>query len=392
MLSTLEGPDADRFREEVREWLRRELPSSWIDYGIDDECVLPGSEFDGLTEGSWKIGSGGVHRGWDRKLAGARYYCMTWPTEYGGRDLGALEEFIFYDECARVHAPDGFEVQGRFNVGPLLLWIGTPEQQAKYLLDISAAESVWCGGLSEPSAGSDLASLRTEARQVDGGYRIYGEKIWTGFAAIAEHCLLLAKTADGPRYKNLSYLILDMRQPGIEVIPLRQATGTYGFNHVTFTGPYVPTANVVGRENEGWQVAVGALAHERGATSALRRYVTLRETADQLRSCTSGHREGAVTCDHVRPLLVRLELLRAHIARVASADQNGAADAGASLLHVLWSELWQDIADYGVSLKCLTHEYYWRMRYLQTRPATIYGGTAQIQRNIIAERVLGLPK
>lgn len=390
-LAALTGQGADAFRARVRAWLSTNLPVAWVDYASDPLKSLPASEYDGLTEGSWKVGSGAVHKGWDEAQASAGYFCLTWPTEYNGLGLSGIEEFLLYDEYASAHAPDGFEVQGRYDVGPLILAVGTEEQKRRYLPSISAARAIWCGGLSEPSAGSDLASLQTRAERAPGGFRIFGEKIWTGFAAIADHCLLLTRSSDGPRYRNLTYFIVDMRQPEIEVTPLRQATGTYGFNHVRFNGALAREEDVIGTVDDGWQVAVAALGRERGMTSALRRLVTLRETADQLLSCANSHKEGPPRDHGTASLLAELEIFRAHVARVVVAKGNALA-RGAAPLHILWSELWQGLCKAGLSTYCLKHEYFWTMRYLQSRPSTIYGGTTQIQRNVVSDRTLGLPR
>lgn len=390
-LTELEGPDADAFRRDVRSWLSDNLPSAWVDYAADVDKVAAPSPYDGLTEGSWKTGSGGVHKGWDEIQAAAGFFCPTWPTEYGGRGLGRLEEFILYDEYAAAHAPDGFEVQGRYDVGPLILAAGTEEQKKRFLPQIAAAQSIWCGGLSEPTTGSDLASLQTRAERADGGFRIFGEKIWTGFAAIANHCLLLAKSSDGPRYHNLSYIAVDMRQPEVTITPLLQATGTYGFNHIAFSGALAREEDVLGEVDCGWQVAIGALGRERGATSALRRLVVLRETADQLLSCSGSHVDRDPHDRRVASLVAELDLFRRHLTRVVEASGVSLA-RGTAPLHVVWSELWQRLTMEGLRTNCIEHEHYWTMRYLQSKPATIYGGTTQIQRNVIAERTLALPR
>jgi alkylation response protein AidB-like acyl-CoA dehydrogenase len=390
-IDALVSDGALRFRAEVREWLSANLPETWVNYASDSHKALGSSPYDGLTEGSWKIGSGQVHKGWDELQASAGYFCPTWPCEYGGRGLSEIEQFILSDEYASAHAPDGFEVQGRYDVGPLLLAAGTPEQKRRYLPSIVAAQAIWCGGLSEPSAGSDLASLQTRARRVPGGFRITGEKIWTGFAAIADYCLLLTRSSDGPRYRNLTYLMVDMRQPEIEVTPLLQMTGTYGFNHVRFSGAFANDEDVVGDVDAGWQVAVGALGRERGVESALRRLVVLRETADQLASCARSHEDSRPPGDQTDSLLAELEIFRAHLARIAVSSGDEQA-RGAAPLHIMWSELWQRLCRAGLRTRCTEHEYFWTMRYMQSRPATIYGGTTQIQRNVVSERTLRLPR
>jgi alkylation response protein AidB-like acyl-CoA dehydrogenase len=318
----LTAPGADAFRREVRSWLSDKLPSAWIDYASDSNKIQAASRYDGLTEGSWKTGSGTVHKGWDEVQASAGLLCPTWPRDYGGRGLGQVEEFILYDEYATAHAPDGFEVQGRYDVGPLILAVGTEEQKKRFLPQISAAQSIWCGGLSEPTTGSDLASLQTRAEPAEGGFRIFGEKIWTGFASIADHCLLLTRSSDGPRYHNLTYLTVDMHQPEITVTPLLQATGTHGFNHVKFDGALAREGDVLGEVDGGWQVAVGALGRERGATSALRRLVVMRETADQLLSCASSHTDGDPHDAGPRDRAAARRLERV----VAAAHEGGPAD------------------------------------------------------------------
>lgn len=376
-MRTLSDPDVVAFREEVRAWLQSAMPREWV----ERRDVM--SEEEKLE----------ARRQWEKILFAGGYAGITWPTEYGGRGLGPLENLAFYEEAAAVHALDELNTIGKYLAGPAIIAHGTPEQKALHLPKILAGEWIWCEGFSEPGAGSDLAAVSTTAERVGDEYRINGQKIWTSRAEVASFCYLLVRTSkELPRHHNLSLFLFDMRQPGVKTTPIRQITGEQThFSQVFFDGARATPSQMLGKENEGW--ALGTLLgfrSERQAADALRRYVQMHEWFDQLRECTD---ETCAHPDAFERLRVRLEVLRWHIRRCVELTANGRKWYPASaVLKLYWSELMQEIATAGLELACARHLGYWRLRYLDSRASTIYGGPAQIQRNVIADRVLELTR
>ena len=374
---TFDDQAAGQFRSFARDWLAAAVPDEWRSYterGLSEQGELE------------------VRAAWDRALAASRLRCLTWPERFGGRALGPVEELIFYEEAAAAGAPEERELIGKHLTGPALLDYGTPEQQSRYLPGISAATELWCEGLSEPGAGSDLAAVTTTATPAPGGYRVSGRKIWTSFAHYADWCFLLARTSLTERKRhNLSVLLLDMRQPGVTVAPIRQITGMHEFNEVTFDDAWVDEADLLGGANEGWQVVtIAGRRASRGLGQAPRRYIHLRQELDRLIECSAQTGTGA---DAVAEVADRLELYRWHLRRVAEAN---AADLEAggptSILMLIFSETWQHLTRLGLTIGCPEHEGYWRRKYFESRPSSLYGGSSELKRNVIADRVLGLPR
>ena len=374
-MRTFSDPEAEAFRTRTREWLSEHVPAEWRDARMDldeDKQVQ-------------------IRRDWDTALFEGGLAGLSWPTEYGGRGLSTLEIVIFNEECARAGAPEGLGRIGRLLTGPTLIACGSDEQQRRYLPGIISGSEIWCQGFSEPGAGSDLASVSTRAVRDGDGYRVSGQKIWTSFAHYADRCLLLAKTsAEARHHHNLSMLLLDMHQPGVEISSIRQISGARDFNEVRFDNVYVSDADLVGVENEGWRVAMTVLGNERGAVEAINRYIEIKGIVDLLQGCCGRGADQTAIADAV----AQVELVRRHVIRTVETEVNGGdgADALSSILKVTWSELWQRIADLGLAGGCAEHRDRWRHEFLDSRAATIYSGTSEIQRNIIAERVLGLPK
>lgn len=235
------------FRDEVREWLA---------------ANRPGPE-PGDTEAAID------HRlAWQRTLFDAGYSGIAWPREHGGRGATQMEQAIFNEEMVRARAPAPVNIIGLVMGGPVVITRGSDEQRARFLAPILSGEEIWCQGFSEPNAGSDLAALTTSAVQAEGGWMVNGQKVWTSFAHRARWCMLLAKTGDDQRHRNLTFFILDMKQPGVEVRPLRQATGDSEFNEIFFDNAFVPDENVVGAVGDGWNVAITTLMFERAGLSA----------------------------------------------------------------------------------------------------------------------------
>ena len=381
-----------RIREETRAFLAEHLPvPEEIPAGLDERVAFL--------------------RTWQRKLHEAGLVNVTWPAEYGGRGATLMEQIVVNQELARAGAPPLIGEVGLEVVGPTIVAQGTPAQKAAYLHRILSAEDIWCQGFSEPNAGSDLASLRTRAEDRGDHFVVTGQKTWTSWAQYASWCAVLARTdPDAPPHRGISYLIVDMRSPGIEVRPLVQMTGEAEFSEVYFDGVAARKENVLGDLNSGWGLAMHTLTNERGPV-VLSHQVKLRVLLDSLAGdATRFRRDGAPAIEnpHVRASLVRahvaIEVLRYHAYR-----SNGAAIArGGAGPETSIDKLQMTAADKALGDACLdvlgplasapadgppgTTGHAWQHRYLHTRSSSIYGGTSQIQKSIIAERILGLPR
>jgi alkylation response protein AidB-like acyl-CoA dehydrogenase len=385
------SPTEQRFREELRAWLAEHLPPG---YGTG----LP-PRFADLEEEVAFL------RGWQRKLADARYVGVFWPVEYGGRGAGPVEHAIVQEELARARAP---ELVGRIGVnlvGPTLLAYGTTEQKARFLPHILPAEHLWCQLFSEPDAGSDLASLRTRAEPVPGGFRLSGRKVWTSYAQFADFGVCLARTdPDAPRHRGISFLVVDMRADGVEVRPLVQLTGDAEFNEVVLEDVFVPEDHLVGPLNGGWEVANATLAHERGTSP--RQLVIHLQLLDELLALA--HSRGAFDDPRLAARLaeayVEQRLFQLHSLRTASDLEHGRPlGRQAAVYKLYWSEasqrlhrLAQDVLGPAAPLwrgaKANPGGGSWQRSFLYYQAATIFAGTSEIQRNLIAERTLGLPR
>ncbi|WP_028927671.1 acyl-CoA dehydrogenase family protein [Pseudonocardia acaciae] len=357
----------DGFRAEVRAFLAENVPS--VRAAHRDEVAM--------------------RRDWDRRLHAAGLAGLSWPAEHGGRGLGARAEFVYHEEAALAGAPEGYGRVGRLLTGPLLIRHGTAGQVERFLPPILSGAEVWCQGFSEPEAGSDLANVRTLAVRDGEEYRVTGQKTWTSFAQHADFCLLLARTcADAPRHRNLGMFLLDMRQPGVQVRPIRQISGASRFCELFLTEAVVPCRNRVGAEGDGWRMALSVLTEERGPADAITRYVSFAALVGLLRECCA--RAGGPELERLH---IRVELIRWHALRALEASADGAeAREIASVFKLMWSHTWQELAGYGVSLSCPEHDDRWRTEYLDSRAGTIFSGTSEVQRNLVAERLLGLPR
>jgi alkylation response protein AidB-like acyl-CoA dehydrogenase len=391
-------PAEQAYRREVRAWLERNVPSWWRERK-EDRDELPG---DSLFERL---------RAWHRDLYDAGYVGVTWPKEYGGRGLGQIENAILQDELALAEAPPTVNGLGIGLCGPALIHHGTPEQKKRFLLPMLRAEEIWCQGYSEPGAGSDLANLATRAELKDERYVVNGQKIWTSQAHLADWIFCLVRTNPGAeRHDGIGFLLIDMRSPGIEVAPLVQITGNRHFSQVFFKDVEVPRENMVGAPTEGWRVANTVLGYERGANT-LSRYTAYRRRLAQLTDLARRAGPGGRSRSgdpRVRQTLAQLaievEVLRLNslrqLTRLAQGQKPGPES---SIQKLYWSELDQRLARAGaelagafgtlakVSPRALEGGR-WGQRDLQARAVSIFAGTSEIQRNIIAERVLGLPR
>ncbi|WP_403021150.1 acyl-CoA dehydrogenase family protein [Salinibacterium sp. GXW1014] len=377
--------DAQAWRHEVRAWLEQNVPSDLVGAGA---LAAP----DAVQR----------RREWERRLYDGGYAAIHWPVEFGGRGMGAVHRMVFQEEYERVSAPPRLNVQGLMLVGPTLMQHGTPEQQERWLGPILRCEEVWCQGFSEPDAGSDLAALRTSAK-VDGDeFVINGQKIWTSGANHADWCFALVRTnTAAPKHRGISAVLIDMRSPGIEVRPIKQINGRGTFCEVFFDDVRVPTANVVGEIDDGWNVAMSALALERGVgRRTYVKYLPLIETLERMTE-VSGLGQDSAALDDLGMHVVQVSKYRHHVGRTIAESANGRFGPEASLNKLFWSEMEAAIYESGMRLFALasaadagdSRDYSrWEADYWHSRATRIFAGSNQIQRNIIAERVLGLPK
>ncbi|MFM9085143.1 MAG: acyl-CoA dehydrogenase family protein [Acidimicrobiia bacterium] len=400
-------PEVERFRGEVRAWLEAHLPAGWFDEGFE---MTPEQRT-------------AFNAGWTATLFEGGWICATWPKEYGGKGLSVLEGVVLAEEFARARAPMRADFFGDTLVGPTLLQWGTEEQKREFLPKILSGQMSWCQGFSEPNSGSDLASLKTSAVLDGDEWVINGQKVWTTQGHHADYCFLLTRTDPAaPKHKGISYLLVPMRQPGVEVRGITQPDGTAEFCEVFFTDARCPKDNVVGGVNNGWQVANSTLAFERGmsATTGYRRFA---EEYDLM--VAEARRNGAIDDPLIRQRLAtywtKIQILRFNGLRSLGATLGDKKDLGVVALGVtnkmFWSEMHQRamelaldiwgadamLIDAGPASRSWPGAMRDRRRagyptspmmsaFFFSRSETIWGGTSQIQRNIVGERMLGLPK
>jgi alkylation response protein AidB-like acyl-CoA dehydrogenase len=337
-------------------------------------------------------------REWQRKMHEAGWAGISWPKEYGGRGATLIEQALFSEEIARARAPRPANILGLVMGGPVVIAHGTEEQKERFLEPILSAEEIWCQGFSEPESGSDLASLKTRATRENGGWRVSGQKVWTTFAHEAKWCMLLARSdTEAPKHKGLTYFICDMEQDGVEVRPLRQITGESEFNEIFFEDAYIPDENLVGGEGNGWNVAITTLMHERagiGAASA----VALRRELDQLIDLLreNGHADDPLIRQRIAELKIGSEALRLGALRALTETmKTGIPGPEGSIAKWEWADLNQaltELATDALGPDALARDSEWSYRFLRARANSIEGGTTEVLKNIVAERVLGLPK
>ena len=351
----------------------------------------------------------GISRQWSRKLFDAGYAGLTWPTEYGGAGAPHTHQAIFLEESARAEAPEHIGIIGLGMAGPTIISHGTDEQKARYLQPILSGEEVWCQGFSEPGAGSDLAALRTRAVRDGDGFVVTGQKVWSSFAHIADWCILLTRTdSDAPKHQGLTYLLADMHSDGVEVRPLRQVTGDPEFNEIFFNDVRVPDSNVIGEVGGGWSVAMTTLLHERGTLGfalTARLEVQLNKLLKLAREVkTNGGRaaDDPLLRDEIAQHWIELQGLRfTNYRALTKLMVEGVPGPEGSVAKLHWSESNQRLGK--LALRVLgpraqldgedsTWGGYWQYQQLRSRGNTIEAGTSEILRNIIAERVLGLPR
>ncbi|MFT4082564.1 MAG: acyl-CoA dehydrogenase family protein [Nocardioides sp.] len=384
----------EAFRAEVRTWLADNL--------VGEFAAIKGMGGSGREHEAYE-----ERVAWNRHLAASGWTCLGWPVEHGGRGLSLFQQVIFHEEYARADAPARVNHLGEELLGPTLIALGTPEQQARFLPGIVAVTELWCQGYSEPGAGSDLAGVRTRARLEDGpeGGRwvIDGQKVWTSLAQHADWCFAVVRTEPGSqRHHGLSYLLVPMHQDGVEVRPIVQLTGTSEFNEVFFDAAITDADLIVGAPGEGWKVAMATLGFERGVSTVGQQVGYERELATITELArANGSIDEPDIADRLARASVELEVMRMHALRTLSAFDSGSRGPEASVSKLLWArwhrslgELAMDVAGAGaLTVEKAPYELdRLQSLFLFSRADTIYGGSDEIQRTIIAERVLGLPK
>jgi len=366
------------FRDELRTWLQENHPGD-MPRGDEDEQYA-------------------FRRDWQRRLYDGGWAAVHWPVEYGGRGATLMQSAIFFEEMGRARAPLAANVLGLLLAGPTIMAWGTPEQKERYLTPILSAEEIWCQGFSEPEAGSDLAALKTRAVRDGDEWVVTGQKVWTSGAQYSKWCMLVARTdQDVPKHKGLSYFLMDMEQEAVQVRPLVQITGEAEFNELFIEEARVPHANLLGGEGNGWKVALTTLMNERAGLGFFLQ-VRMRNVLDDLfaHAAASGGLDDPVIADRLGDLHLRTEILRLTAYRgLSTIEKYGQPGPEGSLTKWLWSEtngmLTQLAADI-VGPDALTTGNQWAYELLRARGNSIEGGTTEILKNIVAERVLGLPR
>ena len=387
-------PSEQSFRAEFRAWLKANIPPDWDASGFDDSE----HRFEYL-------------RAWQKKMHEAGWVGISWPKEYGGRGASLMEQTIFIEEMARAAAPPLINVLGLSLLGPTLIAYGTEAQKIRFLQNILSAEEIWCQGYSEPNAGSDLASLRTEAVLDGDHFVVNGQKTWTSFGHHADWCFGVVRTdPDAAKHKGLTYMLIDMHSPGVTVRPLKQMTGESEFNEVFFQNVRVPAENVVGKVNGGWEISIATLMFERGTLGAslqitfkrqIERLIELSRRIDHNGRPAS---EDSSIRQKLAQIYTEIEIFRLNQMRTLTRmARTGVPGPEGSIQKIFWSEMNQRMQQVAMEILGpfgqLTRESdyavdhgQWAHAYLRSRGNTIEAGTSEIQRNIIGHFVLGLPK
>ncbi|HEX5982801.1 MAG TPA: acyl-CoA dehydrogenase family protein [Solirubrobacterales bacterium] len=385
------SPSEEQFRDEVRTWLQENHPGPEPEAGLDEVMAF--------------------RREWQLKLHEAGWAGISWPQEYGGRGATMIEQAIFAAEATRQEAPAPANVLGLAMGGPVVIAHGTDEQKARYLEPILTGEEIWCQGFSEPESGSDLASLKTRAVKDGDEWVVTGQKVWTTFAQYAKWCMLVARTdPDAPKHQGLTYFLMDMEQEGVQTRPLVQITGEGEFNEVFFEEARVPDANVVGGVGNGWAVAITTLMNERaglafGAISQIQNSLgRLAKLARETRANGGSTADDSYFRQRIAQLHIEVETMRLNAYRgLTKTMQSGIPGPEGSLGKWQWADINQDLTELALEIEGAHAALMrgsehavaggaWQYGFLRSRANSIEGGTTDILKNIIAERVLGLPK
>jgi alkylation response protein AidB-like acyl-CoA dehydrogenase len=380
----------EAYRLKLRSWLEDNMPSEPPPHGQEAGFAY--------------------RRDWQRKLYDGGWVGIQWPKEYGGQGATLIQQAVYAQETARARAPQPANGLGISIVGPTLIHHGTEEQKKRYIPKILNADEIWCQGFSEPNSGSDLASLQTKAVLDGDEFVVNGQKIWTSLGQYADWCILLVRTdPDAPKHRGITFLLVDMHTPGITVRPLKQITGHAEFNETFFDNVRVPRENVVGEINEGWRIAMTTLTYERGISTLstqVRMQQNLESMCDYARKTRrNGHTlsEDPIYRQQLAEAHIRVEIMLLNLYRGITAQLRGQPPGPeSSLAKLYWSELDKWMQELGMSLQGPYSQLDWdsdyavpgdwQYNFLRSRAGTIYSGTSEIQRNIIGERVLGLPK
>lgn len=387
-------PEERAFRESLRSWLRDNLPLGWG----TPRFPMP-------QEAGEKVA---FARQWAKKLHAGGWAGLGWPRAHGGRELSPLEHLMFQEEYTAAGAPSMMDFGvGPALVGPTLIAHGTDWQKERFLEKILNGDEVWCQGFSEPGAGSDLASLSTRGELDGDDLVVNGQKVWTSYAQYSRWGICLARTdTELPKHKGISYLVVDMEADGVEIRPLRQITGDHEFNEVFFTDAFVPENHLIGGLNNGWAVANTTLAHERGTTFPFKEQVVHEVFLDDLyrQASAAGTLDDPAVAEALVDSFVELRVLRLHnwrtLSRLAKGIEPGPES---SWIKLAWTDMTQHMATTALDL-CgpaaplwrgaadLPGDGKWQRQWLWSKAGSIAGGTSEVQKNIVSERILGLPR
>ena len=386
------SPAEEAFRARIREWLRANLPEGW---GTPD-YPKPKAPAEKVT----------FARQWQRKLYDGGWAGVSWPKEYGGQALSPLEQLLFREEYIAAGAPDMIDIAIGLNLtGPTLIHHGTEAQKRRFLEPILRGDEVWCQGFSEPGAGSDLAALRTRGELKGDHLVVNGQKVWTSYARYAEWCILIVRTDPAaPKHRGLTFALLDMKTPGITIRPLVEMTGVAWFNELFFENVVIPCDMVIGEINRGWEIAITTLSHERGTVVPYQRLKHQLDGVAALARRLAKDGPDPLVRQRLAQLAIGVEVLRLSAYRnITQIMRSGQPGPEGSMLKLLWSELEQRIMEAASSISGAYAQLdehapqafdggRWQYGYLWSRAATIYAGTSEVQRNVISQRVLGLPR
>lgn len=384
-------PQEQQFRDELRTWLKQNQPEKWSTPARASESEPEYVDY---------------LRRWQKSLFDGGWAGISWPQEFGGRGATIIEQSIFIEELTAADAPMRVGVIGEAIVGPTIIALGRPDQKQRFLPRILSGENIWCQGFSEPNAGSDVASAATKAVRDGDDFVVNGQKIWTSFARFADWNLLLVRTdSQAPKHQGLTVLLMDMKSDGVTVKPLRQMSGDSGFNEVFFNDVRVPAENVLGEINAGWKVAIAALMNER-ANLGSGTYVlfkrALQALVEQMHKLTKNGKplsQDPIVRQKIAQAALEAEILRHNTNRALSKMSKSAVPGPeGSILKIFWSEMNQRFNRAAMEIlgdRALLDEFdggRWAYGYLRSRGNTIEAGTTEVQRNIVAQRVLGLPR
>lgn len=381
------SPEEESFRAECADWLNAQMAGEFRDIkGIST-----------LTAKAER------RKEWEQHLGEQGWSCIGWPKEWGGRAASLAEQVIFAEEYARAGVPGRVNHIGIELAGPTLLAFGTEEQKKRFLPDIAAGKTIFCQGFSEPNAGSDLASVRTKARLEGNEWVVNGQKIWTSLAHISDWIFVVSRSEEGSTGpKGLTFLMMDMRQPGIDIRPIKQINGDAEFNETFFTDARCPADSLIGAVGEGWKIAMGLLAFERGV-STLGQQMAFRNELDAIIAAakSNGVAKDPLIRQRVARAEIGLRLMRYGALRMLSNTDHSKVDGAALTYKIQWATWRRNLGELAMDVLGQAGEvmdnpdYEWGMLpnlFLYSRADTIYGGTNQIQRNLIAERGLGMPR